>query len=547
MEKPVDKEKLMQFYQYLSVFRRYTYLRLALLLAVLLIAGMPLIGHFAIFPLFEQTLIKSTEHEAIRIGNFLISHMELDRSSLSSKNLPSDMEHHAKDAIVNLELAKLKLFDKDGITIYSSDPKDIGKLNQHNYFHEQVARGLPFTKTVRKDKPSLEGQFYTVDVVETYVPVILKNKQFGGAFELYFDITSDLAHIRQLTNYITLISVMGGMLLLIVIFNLLLRAGKSFDQLMEIDQQLTTINHQKEMILDTAEEGIFGVDQNGSLTFANRAALDMLGYPLEKLLNTNHHDLIHHTKADSTPNPLEDCIVRKSFEKRKVMNSNKELFWRADGNSFPIDISVAPLIEDDKVIGAVAAFHDISKQLADEQALLEANEKLDKLSRVDALTEVPNRRAFDHTLSRVWREHERSEQPLSMLMIDIDFFKRYNDRYGHQAGDVCLKQVASALSKCIYRPSDFLARYGGEEFVMLLDETDAPGAELVAKRACNSIESLHLTNEGSEISDWVTISIGVASLTSLKDQASEQLLKQADQALYDAKEQGRNRYTISAV
>ena len=528
--------------QTLNIFLRYGFLRQTLVIAVLVITGVPLIGHFAIFPLFEQSLIENTEDKAIRVGDFLSSLMRLDELNLEIDTLPPEINLHAQEAIINLGLAKLKLFDRNGITIYSSDPEDINKHNTYDYFLNYVTLGNPYTVVVKKDKPSLEGQFYTVDVVETYVPIMSLNGKFDGAFEIYFDITEELAHIRQLTNYILLTSIIGGFLLLTVLFFLLLRTGRSFEERRKVDQQLQIAKHQKELILDTAGEGIFGVDNKGVMTFANRAAVDMLGFPLEKLLHSNHHDLIHHSRHDGSSNPIEQCIVRKSLTTGEIIKSEVELFWRADGNSFPVDITVTPLIEDNRVSGAVAAFHDITKQQSDELALREANEKLEKLSYIDYMTGIPNRRSFEQILGNMWRHNLRLKQSLSILMIDIDYFKRFNDSYGHQAGDDCLKDVASTLSRGLYRPGDFLARYGGEEFVLILSETLIDGAELVAKRLCESIESLQILNEGSEVSKWVTISLGIASTIPVEGNSSEELIRQADKALYEAKKYGRNTF-----
>lgn len=388
--------------QTLNIFLRYSFLRHSLVIAVLVITGVPLIGHFAIFPLFEQTLVKNTEDKAIRVGNFLSNQMKLGELNLDIDSLPPEINLHTQDAIIHLGLAKLKLFDRNGITIYSSDQEDIHKRNTYDYFQNYVTLGNTYTVVVKKDKPSLEGQFYTVDVVETYVPIMSPNEEFDGAFEIYFDITEGLARIRQLTNYILLTSIIGGVLLLTVLFFLLLRTGRSFEERRKVDQQLHDVNHQKEMILDTAGEGIFGVDSKGVMTFANKAAIDMLGFPLETLLNSNHHDLIHHTRLDGSPNSLEQCIVRKSLETREIIKSEDELFWRADGNSFPVNITVTPLIEDERVSGAVAAFHDITKQQSDELALREANEKLEKLSYIDFMTGIPNRRSFDQVLDNIW-------------------------------------------------------------------------------------------------------------------------------------------------
>ena len=166
---------------------------------------------------------------------------------------------------------------------------------------------------------------------------------------------------------------------------------------------------------------------------------------------------------------------------------------------------------------------------------------LESRALLDGLTNIPNRRRFDEMLEIEWKRAHRSGLPLSLVMVDVDFFKRYNDHYGHGAGDVCLKSVATVLAESIARPSDMAARYGGEEFVMLLPETDAAGALAIAERLRCQVENQHLVHEYSDVSNWVTISIGVASMLPDSEDSQLALLEQADQMLYRAKESGRNR------
>lgn len=180
------------------------------------------------------------------------------------------------------------------------------------------------------------------------------------------------------------------------------------------------------------------------------------------------------------------------------------------------------------------------RSLANQLALQAHNDVLDQLSHVDALTGVANRRLFDDTLRRDWARHERSRSPLSLLMIDIDYFKQFNDLYGHQAGDDCLKKVAKALQSCLQRKVDLVARYGGEEFAVILDG-DAEGALTVATRMRNAVESLTIANQGSRVSPYVTISVGFASTAIFSASTPGELLRAADKALYAAKAQGKNR------
>ena len=170
---------------------------------------------------------------------------------------------------------------------------------------------------------------------------------------------------------------------------------------------------------------------------------------------------------------------------------------------------------------------------------------LEKLASLDGLTEIPNRRAFDNALERQFNLAQRSEIPLSLLIIDIDFFKQFNDYFGHPTGDECLKQVANCLTQNTQRPGDLVARLGGEEFAILLPNTDNLGASLRAEQYRDLVENLKIPHANFTPYPHVTISVGVASVTAKRSDNLSALIQAADNALYQAKTQGRNR--ISCV
>jgi diguanylate cyclase (GGDEF)-like protein len=172
--------------------------------------------------------------------------------------------------------------------------------------------------------------------------------------------------------------------------------------------------------------------------------------------------------------------------------------------------------------------------------LHEANSKLAALSITDSLTGLANRRRFDEVLAAEWARARRMTYPLAILMIDVDFFKKFNDHYGHQAGDECLGSIARELQASARRPGDLVARYGGEEFVILLPDTDLVEAHELAETLCRSIASLALPHRQSPY-EKVTVSIGVSAAIHEEDMPAQDLLRAADQALYRAKEGGRNR------
>lgn len=171
--------------------------------------------------------------------------------------------------------------------------------------------------------------------------------------------------------------------------------------------------------------------------------------------------------------------------------------------------------------------------------LNDANQELQRLSMTDGLTGIANRRLFDDLLVREWRRCIRINKPMSIVMVDVDFFKKYNDKHGHQAGDDCLKAVAREVARAAPRASDLAARYGGEEFVMILGETDEDGARWVANRIRQHVAGLKVAHEDSP-HHFVTVSCGVSSVLPSEDLFVEKLVKSADNALYLAKKQGRD-------
>lgn len=177
----------------------------------------------------------------------------------------------------------------------------------------------------------------------------------------------------------------------------------------------------------------------------------------------------------------------------------------------------------------------------------DANQELTRLSSLDGLTGIPNRRQFDEILLREWRRSGRQAKPLSILLCDVDHFKQFNDGYGHQVGDECLKAVARTLQSALRRPADLVARYGGEEFAAILPDTDLPGALRVAEVMRSAVEGLRITHRFTP-NGVVTVSIGVASMIPPRGEAeSAALLKRADDALYGAKQAGRNRISATPI
>ncbi len=214
------------------------------------------------------------------------------------------------------------------------------------------------------------------------------------------------------------------------------------------------------------------------------------------------------------------------------------------------DYLTHPIIEQELIARVRASLmlkHEIDRRKAREKELIEASRQLadlnawlTRVSLIDSLTKVSNRRAFDTALEQEWRRAVRHQTSVALLMLDVDHFKAYNDQYGHPAGDACLTQVAQTVKSTLQRPGDTTARYGGEEFAVILAETDGQGAACVAERIRANVEALAIPHAQSSTGPYVTVSLGVAALEATQERQCEELITQADAALYEAKGKGRN-------
>jgi len=177
--------------------------------------------------------------------------------------------------------------------------------------------------------------------------------------------------------------------------------------------------------------------------------------------------------------------------------------------------------------------------------LYENNVELTDKVYFDSLTGIYNRRYLEDSLKRIAQSLKRSGDVLSVMMIDIDYFKKYNDTYGHSEGDVCLKDIAETIQSTLLRPDDFVARYGGEEFTVVLPYTDEDGSRHIAEKILSNVKKRNIPHEKSEVADHVTLSIGFTTVRAEFPQDGDEFIKKADKALYESKQNGRNQYTYT--
>lgn len=215
---------------------------------------------------------------------------------------------------------------------------------------------------------------------------------------------------------------------------------------------------------------------------------------------------------------------------------------RPDGSYVWIRDVVHVVRKDDGQVDSLVGFmFDISERKRDEEELLRLHRELEALSLTDGLTGIANRRMFDQRLDTEWADARRSAKPLSLVILDIDCFKQYNDAYGHVAGDECLKRVAGLLGEVARRPRDVVARFGGEEFILLLPETDAATARALAEQVEARIAAQGVPHAGSVVTDRVTVSMGVGTTVPGEGATPRAFVALVDRLLYAAKHAGRNR------
>jgi len=267
-----------------------------------------------------------------------------------------------------------------------------------------------------------------------------------------------------------------------------------------------------------------------------RANLQML-----TLLNKTTEQIIG-MECSTILTPPECALIKAS---RKTKQTDIELI-SSTGTNIDYIITTSRLITLDGSPGTLVQYKDITERKQAEQDLEQAHAALKRIAEIDGLTQIPNRRTFDETLARYWEQLGETQQPLAAILCDIDFFKKYNDTYGHQQGDSCLISIAQSLYNSLPDETGLAARYGGEEFIFLLPNTEFATAAQVAEQARANIEQLNIEHRDSNVADHVTLSLGVACIIPSNASSAKQLIEAADCALYASKETGRNRVSCAA-
>jgi len=293
-------------------------------------------------------------------------------------------------------------------------------------------------------------------------------------------------------------------------------------------------------VFNAIDDAIWIIGNNKKVLRVNTALLNILNLKNEdEALGKKCHELISSDLCAGPKCPLNGS--KKNFERFEIDIEIDNI----KGEKVPFWLTITPLIGlVQETIGIVEQFKDITERKHFEAELMKANSELERLATMDGLTQLANRRCFDETLQREWLRARREIRPLSVILCDVDQFKLYNDHYGHQEGDECLKAVAKCMRNSLLRPADFIARYGGEEFVIILPNTDLDGARKVAENLRTAVLSLALEHLPSKVNEFVSLSFGVATVVPDQDGiGSEDLIKAADDCLYTCKQTSRNTVT----
>lgn len=290
-----------------------------------------------------------------------------------------------------------------------------------------------------------------------------------------------------------------------------------------------------QLLADNSRDIVVLVNLEGRRLYVSPAVRDVLGWTPMEWTGQSAADFIHRDDLGAYRRLLKEMVRgedRRAFRYRTRHKDGRYLWMEANVRALPEGANGEPA-------AFVANLREITERVESERRLAEAHELIQQQAERDSLTQLANRRCFDAMLEKEWRRGRRTGNPIALLMVDIDHFKRVNDTYGHRAGDQCLQTLAEILRKTARRPSDLAARYGGEEFGILLPDVSLTDATVMADMLCMHVrEQLFEAGIGRALE--LTVSVGVAALVPSRNTRADLLVESADLALYAAKEAGRN-------
>lgn len=501
------------------------------ILAFFAVSTFPLFNYFIMYPAFRDIIVSQLEEK----GNELTVHLVgmMSETAFNPPNLPELSQETVADIqqfFSDFDIIKVRVFQKDGVIIYSSVPEEVSKKNSKPYFTDIISKGENYTKlTIKDGDRNAEGHVISEHIVEAYVP-IMKENEFYGAVEVYYDITKEVHAVQRLIRNSTFFIVSFGALLFVVVLQATLSRIKSQERL-EKSEEL--YRHLVEDIGD--DYFIYTHDDQGKINYVSPSIKNILDVDPKSAIGKPWQEVLPSATASAESQQL-DMKVQDLLQPGRKLPGFEVKFVRKDGEVRYLDNQVRPHLDKH---GALASIHGIVKDITIRKKL---ELKLLHMATVDPLTGVNNRRQLFELARRELNRARRYGHKISLLMMDIDHFKKINDTYGHNVGD----EVLIAMSKeCVgrLRNTDVFARVGGEEFAALLVETGDEHAQHVAEQLRAGIEEMTVSTDAGPLK--ITMSVGVASVSAVEDITLEKIFILADSALYEAKRNGRNQVAKS--
>ncbi|MBF0157912.1 MAG: diguanylate cyclase [Magnetococcales bacterium] len=503
-------------------------LRRIFLLAAGIAIFLPIYEFVVVYPKFTQSLLDTTELDALRVGRHLAGsvikekHGQIDRSVITP-----ELIEDIGQIITDFHLIKIKIFTSSGEVVYSTDANEIGQVNRNDYFVDVVAKGRPFKKMVQKQGQTLEGKHTMNDVVEVYTPVLDRGNVIG-AFEIYYDITDHKMVLDRLLSQSGANLVLMAVLLLGFIFMVLREAVRYISAKESAEERLLLSSK----VMEHALDGVMITDQRAHIEMVNPSFVQLTGYTQEEVMGKNPRFLSSGRQTRSFYAELWHDLLGKGSWQGEIWNRRK------DGAVYPEWLRISALHgRDHQISHFIAIFSDISR-------VKQREENLQNLAYYDALTKLPNRLLFRDRLKKAMSDARRTQSELAVMFLDLDGFKKVNDVHGHHIGDLLLQEVAQRI-KSLLRDVDTVSRLGGDEFTVILSPSlPIQKEEHIIPVATKIIEELQKPFYLDSCCCLIGTSIGIGIFPRDADDL-ESLIKKADEAMYRAKENGKGQYQFA--
>jgi diguanylate cyclase (GGDEF)-like protein/PAS domain S-box-containing protein len=434
---------------------------------------------------------------------------------------------------LSLAFEGIQLGRRGSMTLFRQDGSILARMPADD---RQLGRDLSGAPAVQRAQAEPDGQFVAISGVDAVARLYTHRRLQGAPAFINVALAIEDIYAAWWLKATAIGSVMlvlvGAMAVMFVRLQRELRRRRSLEEAARASEASFR------MLTENSNDIVYRVDAEGTRLYVSPAVERVLGQPAAQLLGRSALDDI----APEDLPAVQEALGRLRAGEREVRVEYRVI--RADGGVVWLEASARATVN--ARTGELDDIVAIARDVTERKTL---ENKLAVLARTDGLTGLANRRAFDEALASEWRRARRDGTALSLLLLDVDRFKLFNDTYGHPAGDACLRAVAEAVAAAVHRPADLVARYGGEEIVLLLPGTEASGSQVLAEQVRAGVEAMGLTHAANPSSGVVTVSIGAATAlpAAVPDLAPEALVAGADAALYEAKHAGRNRVAVAGT